>query len=550
MKKINLLMLPLFLFQLTTLVAQKNWPQTVYGEPNTWIGMVSPVVADLDNDGIKELVFTTQGNSEGHLSTLFIFEANGNQRAKVDVDYYFDPRTFPSIADIDNDGEIEIVMPCVGTMDNQILIYDSQGILEQSIGIEFQMSDNLYASVVLADVNQDGSLEIIYGGWYIDGARLVVLDNEGNNLPGFPMFLERNNGTCETNTPAVANLDADDELEIVTISHKNNTPSDTTNIRAFNIDGSLLWKQKIFSISLSDPVIGDVNNDGFNEVIFTSENGVYILNHSGQFILNLPLGQDMAHSNIALADFDNDNDLEIVFEYGEQLYVIHHDGTIIITFPSDWIGHHPPVVGDIDNDGTPDILFNSDNEIYALNINGDVLAGFPKPMDLIAYSSPSIGDIDNDGKVDVISSANWIEPDVDVGIIYVWELECDYQQSTMHWPMFQHDTQHTGFYHGGIPVGISEESQAITKPVFLSQNYPNPFNQTTTIKFSVPKTQNVNVRVLDSFGKTVLDLCNEEKSPGTYELNVDGKNLSRGVYYYQLQADNFLETKKFIFIPH
>ena len=117
--QIKYLILQLFVFHLTTLFAQGNWPQTIYGEPNIWIGMVSPVIADLDNDGIKELVVTTQGNSEGHLSTLFIFEANGELRSKVDVDYYFDPTGFPSIADIDNDDEMEILMEC-----GNILIYE------------------------------------------------------------------------------------------------------------------------------------------------------------------------------------------------------------------------------------------------------------------------------------------------------------------------------------------------------------------------------------------------------------------------------------------
>src|SRR3989304_7795899 len=112
--------------------------------------MVSPVIADLDDDGIKELVVTTQGNSEGQLSTLFIFEANGELRSKVDVDYYFDPTGFPSIADVDNDDEMEIVMECTGLTDNQILIYNSQGNLEQNFAIEFQMSDDLFGSTVLA----------------------------------------------------------------------------------------------------------------------------------------------------------------------------------------------------------------------------------------------------------------------------------------------------------------------------------------------------------------------------------------------------------------
>ncbi len=460
-KFIKYVILQLFILQLTTLFPQGNWPQTIYGEPYVWIGMVSPVVADLDNDGIKELVVTIQGNSQGHLSTLFIFEANGEIRSQVDVDYYFDPTRFPSIADIDNDDEMEIIMPCVGPSDNQILIYDSQGNLEQSLGIEFQMSDDLFGSTVLADVNKDSTLEIIYGGWYLDGARLILLDNNGNNMPGFPVLLEENNGTCQTNTPAVGNLDDDADWEIVAISHKNNTPPDTTNIRAYNIDGSLLWAQKIGSISNCDPVIGDVNNDSFNEVIFTSEEGVYILDKNGDFLLNLTLGQSMEHSNIALADLDNDNDLELIFEYGLELYTLHHDGTIMFTNSSAWISLNPPVVGDINNDGFPDIIVNSEDSVYALNASGDVLAGFPKPIRPISwYTYPSIDDIDNDGKVDVISSSNWIDtvPDSAIGIIYVWELNNNYNQSTMQWQMYQHDPQHTGNYKGGtlvVPVELT-----------------------------------------------------------------------------------------------
>lgn len=445
--------LQLFIFQLTTLFPQGNWPQTIYGEPNVWIGMVSPVIADLDNDGLKELIITTQGNSAGHLSTLFIFEANGDQRAKVDVDYYFDPRSFPSIGDIDNDSAMEIIMECTGDLDNAILIYDSQGNLEQTLVIDYQMSDNLYASTILADINNDNALEIIYGGWYLDGSRLVVLDNNGNNMPGFPALAE-NDGTSEINTPVVGNLDEDDDWEIVTVSHLNNAPLDSTNIRAYNIDGSILWSQKIYSISYCDPAIGDVNNDGSNEVVLTSENGVYMLDKNGNFLMNLSLGIDMSHSNVALADLDNDNDLEIIFGYGMDMYAIHHDGTVIFTYTNDWLTQHPPMAGDINNDGSPEIIFNSDNDIYALDINGSVLPGFPKPMELIAYSSPSIDDIDNNNKVDVISSSNWIEPYVDEGIIYVWEMNGDYLQSAMDWQMYQHDPQHTGNYNSGVIIPV------------------------------------------------------------------------------------------------
>jgi len=534
--------LQLFVFGITTLFAQ-GWPQTIYGEPNTWIGSVSPVIADLDNDGIKELVVTTQGNSEGHLSTLFIFEANGDLRSRVNVDYYFDPRGFPSIGDIDNDNEMEILIEA----NEQILIYDSQGNLEQNFPIEFQMSDDLFGAIVLADVNKDSTLEIIYGGWYLDGSRLVVLDNNGNNMPGFPILLE-NSGTSQTTTPAVGNLDDDDDWEIVIISYLNNSP-DSTNIRAFNIDGSLLWSQRILPVSYSDPVIGDVNDDGFNEVIVTSPDGVYILDRNGNFLLNLPLGQDMDHSNMALADLDADNDLEIVFEYGFKLYAMHDDGTIIFCDSSAWVVLNPPVVGDIDNDSFPDIIINAEDSIYALNASGVILDGFPKPLTPISwYTYPSIDDIDNDGKVDVISSSSWIEPEIATGIIYVWELDGDYNQSTMSWSMYQHDPQHTGYYHYITPGGISDESRVIPQSIFLSQNYPNPFNPSTTISFSLSSRTYVSVKVFDCLGRYVATLLSAETQPGNHSLEWNACDLAGGVYFYRLQAGTFIETKKLVLL--
>lgn len=534
--------LQLFVFQIATLSAQ-GWPQTIHGEPNTWIGSVSPVVADLDNDGIKELVITTQGNSGGHLSTLFIFEASGDLRTRVDVDYYFDPMGFASIGDIDNDNEMEILIEANG----QILIYDSQGNLEQNLPVAFQMSDDMFGATVLADVNKDSTLEIIYGGWYSDGSRLVVLDNNGNNMPGFPILLE-SSGTSQTTTPAVGNLDDDADWEIVIISYLNNSP-DSTNIRVFNIDGSLLWSQKILPVSFSDPVIGDVNDDGYNEVMVTSADGIYILDNDGNFLLTLPLGVDMDHSNMALADLDTDNDLEIVFEYGFRLYAMHDDGTVIFCDSSAWVVLNPPVVGDINNDSFPDIIVNSEDSIYALNANGVILTGFPKPLTPISwYTYPTIDDIDNDGNVDVISSSSWIEPTIATGIIYVWELGSDYDQSTMQWSMYQHDPQHTGYYHYSTPGGISDEPGVMPQSVFLNQNYPNPFNPSTTISFSLSSHSYVSVNVFDCLGRHVATLLSAETQPGNHSIEWNPCDLEGGVYFCRLQAGTFIETKKLVLL--
>ncbi|MFC2085550.1 T9SS type A sorting domain-containing protein, partial [Bacteroidota bacterium] len=80
----------------------------------------------------------------------------------------------------------------------------------------------------------------------------------------------------------------------------------------------------------------------------------------------------------------------------------------------------------------------------------------------------------------------------------------------------------------------------------LAVAYPNPFNPSTTIKYSIPKQSFIQLRVFDAIGREVKTLVNKEQSPGNYELEFDGSNLSSGIYFYRLQADNYIETKKMI----
>lgn len=80
----------------------------------------------------------------------------------------------------------------------------------------------------------------------------------------------------------------------------------------------------------------------------------------------------------------------------------------------------------------------------------------------------------------------------------------------------------------------------------VSQNYPNPFNPKTKIKYQIPKSSFVNLKIFDIIGREVITLVNEEKQMGYFEIDFDGSNLPSGVYFYRLQAGAFKETKKLI----
>jgi CubicO group peptidase (beta-lactamase class C family) len=83
---------------------------------------------------------------------------------------------------------------------------------------------------------------------------------------------------------------------------------------------------------------------------------------------------------------------------------------------------------------------------------------------------------------------------------------------------------------------------------YLEQNFPNPFNPSTNIKYSVPQSSHVQIKVYDVLGNEIETLVNEEKPSGTYELTWNAVNLPSGVYFYRLKAGSFVETRKMILL--
>lgn len=86
------------------------------------------------------------------------------------------------------------------------------------------------------------------------------------------------------------------------------------------------------------------------------------------------------------------------------------------------------------------------------------------------------------------------------------------------------------------------------KDFSLKQNYPNPFNPSTVIKYQVPSTGNVVLKVYDILGKEVATLVNDVKAAGDYECRFSGANLSSGLYIYMLKAGSSVQSKKMILL--
>jgi hypothetical protein len=101
------------------------------------------------------------------------------------------------------------------------------------------------------------------------------------------------------------------------------------------------------------------------------------------------------------------------------------------------------------------------------------------------------------------------------------------------------------------PTTINENPIS-PKRFYLYQNSPNPFNPTTIIKYQIPKTSFVSLKVYDILGNEVATLVNEERAAGMYKVEFTpasgNRELVSGIYFYKLTVGNFVETKKMVFL--
>jgi len=95
-------------------------------------------------------------------------------------------------------------------------------------------------------------------------------------------------------------------------------------------------------------------------------------------------------------------------------------------------------------------------------------------------------------------------------------------------------------------VTALEEKNHLPESFKLFPNYPNPFNPTTNIRYSIGDRRFVSLRVYDLLGKEIATLVNEEKLAGEYTVEWDASSLSSGLYFYQLRAGSFIESRKMI----
>lgn len=332
----------------------------------------------------------------------------------------------------------------------------------------------------------------------------------------------------------------------------------------------------------------DYDNDGDLDVYITNWGGVqgglkndFYRNDNGSFT-KIITGNIVTDNGISLpsvwADFDNDGYLDCYVgnESGwpSRLYKNNGDGTfasITGTIETSVANRRSASSGDYDNDGRIDLITmgNASISLYH-NETANNYNWVSFKLEGTASNRAAIG-----AKIRIkatllgktfwqmreISAQNSFNSQSDLRAHFGLGDAATLDSVKVEWLSGHVDVavninvnQFYNFKEGeGIstPTGIEDDKNVLPSEFKLEQNYPNPFNPTTTISFTIPTVVGqhaVSLRIYDVLGNVIATLVNEQKSPGNYHVNFDSKNISSGVYYYQLTSGNFIQTKKMILL--
>jgi hypothetical protein len=95
----------------------------------------------------------------------------------------------------------------------------------------------------------------------------------------------------------------------------------------------------------------------------------------------------------------------------------------------------------------------------------------------------------------------------------------------------------------GTVTGVAAEPP-VPERFALEQNYPNPFNPTSTIRYTIPASEHVSLKVYNLLGQEVVTLVDKDQPPGKFSVSLNATHLSSGVYLYRLAAGDFRDQRK------
>ena len=381
-----------------------EWNKATFTDVPAWNQVaMTPVVVDLDLDGIPEVIFTSFGRAENAWSQSVLRAIRGIDGAELwTVDnpaYYMDGLASLAVGDIDGDDLPEIV----GIHASEVPIaFEHDGTFKWLGSPIWGGGDN--AAPSLADLDGDGTPEIIVGATVLNNDGTIRW--EGNAVGGQGRGANESTGRNEA-LSAVADLDLDGVPEVV------------AGKSAYRADGALFWNA---SVPDGLPALGNFDEDPFPEIVLVSGGQIYLLSHEGNVQwgpVAIPGGG--AGGPPTVADVDGDGEPEIGVAGATRYVVFETDGTVKWQVPAS--DQSSSVTGssvfDFEGDGSAEVIYGDEFYLRVYRgTDGHVLLEVPKGS-VTLYEMPVIVDVDSDGSAEIVAAANDLRNGNETGIFVI-----------------------------------------------------------------------------------------------------------------------------------
>ncbi len=554
-------------------VFANGWPQSLGTKSS-----LSPIVADLNHDNLKEIYIPTGAG-------LFGFNANGEILDGFPALPGIDVRSMPAVYDITRDGNDEIII----TSDTGIYVVKFDGTIADGwpqyceTGMIRLGHGYPNPTITKLGATEDSAIVIIN-----TLGQILAYEFNGDSyfysLEGFYAVLNPRISDFVSNggkvSPFVTSLDFNHDGFYEVLSSYS-APPPYAGVGLFNgrtglpllseTDPVIILQQEVFSTA-----IADFDNNNSSEIISlgkdtTGDLTLWVKTQMTEDYPGWPIQindiEGWLISAMTLADLDLDGNPEIMFtafwfDIGH-LFIFNSDGTpykqqINAPFGAAYTVFGTlgiPIAANLYGDEFPEIIFRSGFILPGtgpeiVHILSNDLTPIPNwPSETPArynqvFSTqfvPLVDDLDSDGLVELILMS-------DNSDVLVWDFDASFKEGKNKTRYLMDNLNSNQYNSKGIPTDIGDDINNLPKLFGLNQNYPNPFNPITTIAFELPNKDEIKLTVYNILGQEVQSLAEGLFEAGLHTVQFDGDKFASGIYLYRLESTDISLTKKMVLI--